>query len=121
MRHARIFFAATLLTAMAATALANGAIAVDDYYDEDPSEAGYGIATDYPSPRGAAAAAMDACKSEQNSDCKIVLTFKKCGAYAASRGGYGVGAANKLADAEKLALRQCRDPDCIVVASDCSK
>ncbi len=51
----------------------------------------------------------------------MVLTFKKCGAYAASMGGYGVASANTLADAEKRALRQCGDANCVVVISDCDK
>ena len=122
MDHVRTLIAAALLFVTSiGMALAVGAIAVDDYYDEDPTEAGYGIATDYRTAREASAEALNACMSEQNSDCKVVLTFKKCGAYAASRGGYGVAAANTLAQAEKNAMRQCRDPDCIVVASDCSK
>ena len=70
-------FVALLAVAPIGAALAIGAIAVDDYYDEDPSEAGYGIATEYLTTREASAAALDACKSEQNSDCKVVLTFKK--------------------------------------------
>jgi len=114
-------FVALLAVAPIGAALAIGAIAVDDYYDEDPSESGYGIATEYLTTREASAAALDACKSEQNSDCKVVLTFKKCGAYAASQGGYGVGSANTREAAEKRALRQCGDANCIVVVSDCDK
>ena len=114
-------FVALLAVAPIGAALAIGAIAVDDYYDEDPSEAGYGIATEYLTTREASAAALDACKSEQNSDCKVVLTFKKCGDYAASQGGYGVGSANTREAAEKRALRQCGDANCIVVVSDCDK
>lgn len=122
MHKAATLIAAALLTIVSAgVALAVGAIAVDDYYDEDPSEAGYGIATEYRTAREASAAALDACQSEQNSDCKVVLTFKKCGAYAASMGGYGVASASTLAEAEKRALRQCGDANCIVVISDCSK
>jgi hypothetical protein len=122
MHKTATLIAAALLTIVSAgSALAVGAIAVDDYYDEDPSEAGYGIATEYRTVREASAAALDACSSEQNSDCKVVLTFKKCGAYAASTGGYGVAATNTLAEAEKRALRQCGDANCIVVVSDCSK
>ena len=122
MHKAAILIAATLFAiSSAGSALAVGAIAVDDYYDEDPSEAGYGIATEYRTNREASAAALEACKSEQNSDCKVVLTFKKCGAYAASQGGYGVASANTLPEAEKHALRQCGDANCIVVISDCSK
>ena len=121
MQHAKILIATWLTIASAGTALAFGAIAVDDYYDEDPSEAGYGIATEYRNARDASIAALDACKTDPTSDCKVVLTFRKCGAYAASRGGYGVAAANTIKQAEDRAVRQCRDPGCMVVASDCSK
>lgn len=122
MHRAATLIAATLFTVGSiSAALAVGAIAVDDYYDEDPSEAGYGIATEYRNVGEASAAALEACQSEQNSDCKVVLTFKKCGAYAASAGGYGVASANTLADAEKRALRQCGDANCVVVISDCDK
>ncbi|HVG50404.1 MAG TPA: DUF4189 domain-containing protein [Xanthobacteraceae bacterium] len=120
MHRTKILLAAWLTIASTGAALAFGAIAVDDYYDEDPSEAGYGIATDYRNAREASIAAMEACKTEPTSECKVVLTFRKCGAYAASRGGYGAAASNTLKQAEQRALRQCRDPDCIVVASDCS-
>jgi hypothetical protein len=120
-RFTKLIVVALLAVASGGSALAIGAIAVDDYYDEDPSEAGYGIATEYRSAREASAAALDACTSEQNSDCKVVLTFKKCGAYAASQGGYGVGSASTRQAAEKRALRQCGDANCIVVVSDCDK
>ena len=120
-KAATLIAAAMLAIASTGSVLAVGAIAVDDYYDEDPSEAGYGIATEYRTNCEASTAALDACKSEQNSDCKVVLTFKKCGAYAASQGGYGVGSANTREAAEKRALRQCGDANCIVVVSDCDK
>jgi hypothetical protein len=118
-------FAATLLTAAAlglastAAALSWGAIAVDDSYGEEAAGAGYGFATEFGSQREAAAGAMDACQSEDNSDCKVVFTFKGCGAYAASRVNFGVGSATTLAAAEKRALADCDGPDCIVVVSDC--
>jgi len=110
-----------LAIASAGSATAFGAIAVDDYYDEDPSEAGYGIATDYLTDHEASEAALDACTSAENNGCKVVLTFGKCGAYAASRAGYGVASAATLPDAEKRALRQCGNSNCMVVISDCDK
>jgi hypothetical protein len=105
--------------AAAGSALAIGAIAVDDYYDESPMDAGYGSATGYTSKQEASINALDACRSEGPADCKVVLTFTKCGAYAASRGGYGVGTATTLDAAEKRAVTNCGEAGCVVVVSDC--
>ena len=121
MRHvtATLLTAAALGLALTGAAWSWGAIAVDDSYGEEPSGAGYGFATEFANQREAAAGAMEACQSEGNSDCKVVLTFKTCGAYAASRTDYGLGTGANLGTAEKRALAACNGSDCIVVVSDC--
>jgi hypothetical protein len=118
--HATILIAAGIF-AFAATgsAFAIGALAVDDYDDESPADAGYGSVTGYNSKREASMAALDSCRSSPTSDCKLVLTFTKCGAYAASRNTYGVGTGNTVDAAEKRALTDCGDAGCMVVVSDC--
>ena len=77
--------AGLLAIASIGIAFAIGAIAVDDSYGDEPSGVGYGFVTLYGSKQEASAGAMDACQSEGNTDCKVVLTFQKCGAYASSR------------------------------------
>jgi hypothetical protein len=100
-------------------AFAFGAIAVDDSYGEEPSGAGYGFATQYSSKNEASAGAVEACQSEGNSNCKVVLTFEKCGAYAASRNNYGTGTGATMAAAEKAALTDCGEGTCVAIISDC--
>jgi hypothetical protein len=118
-------FTASILTATAITLAATGAafswgaIAVDDSYGDEPSGAGYGFATEASSRQEANAGAMEACRSEGNEACAVVLTFKACGAYASSRTNFGVGAGANLGTAEKRAMADCGGPDCIVVISDC--
>jgi len=96
-----------------------GAIAVDDEAGTDSDEAGYGSATGYDSRAEAANDAMAACQNEGNENCRLVLTFQKCGAYAASLDQYGIGRAATLKQAEQRALADCGDANCHLVVSDC--
>ncbi len=117
---ASLLTAAALALASTTAVLAWGAIAVDDAFGDEPSGIGYGFATELASRQEASAGAMDACKSEEgNTDCKVVLVFKACGAYAASRTNFGVGTGGNLGTAEKRAMSLCGDGDCIVVVSGC--
>lgn len=121
MRHftASMLTAAAIALASTGAALSWGAICVDDSFGDEPSGVGYGFATEASSRAEATIGAMDACKSEGNEDCKVVLTFKGCGAYAASTANYGVGTGANLGTAEKRAMAQCNGPDCVVVVSGC--
>jgi hypothetical protein len=115
----QFFLATVLFPATVATALAWGAIAVDDEPGQEPDDVGYGIVTGSATKRQAGAVAMSACREAQNEDCKLVLTFRKCGAYAASRATFAVGTATSVKAAEQRALAGCAAPDCRIVASDC--
>jgi hypothetical protein len=116
---ASLFAAAALALVSSGAAWSWGAIAVDDSFGDEPSGVGYGFATEASSRQEANAGAIDACKSEGNTECKVVLTFKACGAYAASHTNYGIAAGASLGTAEKRALASCDGPDCIVVISGC--
>jgi uncharacterized protein DUF4189 len=113
------FAAIALASVSAGAAFAWGAIAVDDHDGEDPGEAGYALITDSPSRNAASIEALSSCQANGSSDCRLVLTFQKCGAYAASRNLYGAGTGNTVAEAEKRALASCNDPFCTVIVSDC--
>jgi hypothetical protein len=121
MRHiSRTLTAAALFASVSVTAaFAWGAIAVDDDYDHTAGEAGYASVTQYPTRRAAADEAMATCQTSENKDCRLVLTFTKCGAYAASTTRWGIGTGNTLPVAENRALSDCGGPDCQIVVSDC--
>jgi Domain of unknown function (DUF4189) len=110
---------ALAVSAQTQTVLAWGAIAVDDEPGLDPDSVGYGIISGYAIEVEAINDAIDACKDEGNDDCRIVLVFRKCGAYAASKYNYGVGTAPTLREAEHDALASCGERVCRVIASDC--
>ena len=103
----------------AQTVLAWGAIAVDDEPGLAPDSVGYGLISGYAIEVEAINDAIDACKEEGNDDCRIVLVFRKCGAYAASTDNYGVGNATTLREAEQRALASCGERACRVIVSDC--
>ena len=71
------------------SAFAIGAIAVDDSVGEN--DPGYGFVTGEDSEAAAKAGAMKQCKSSGNDNCKVVVWFKTCGAYASSKKYYGYG------------------------------
>lgn len=100
-----------------AMAFAAGAIAVDDDVG-DTSDAGYGTSTGQDSREEAAAAAMRKCRSFGNKNCKVVVRFDTCGAYANSRKHYGVGWGETARVARAKALDTCGD-GCRILVSDC--
>ena len=99
------------------SAFAIGAIAVDDSVGEN--DPGYGFVTGEDSEAAAKAGAMKQCKSSGNDNCKVVVWFKTCGAYASSKKyyGYGYGATKEVAT--KAALDMCGQNGCKVVIADC--
>jgi hypothetical protein len=120
----RSLVAAAVLTVMlglahAGAAWAWGAIAVDHDYGEDPEDSGYVLVAQHHATRAAAAAdALTTCQ-DNGDNCEVVLTFQKCGAYAASKTRFGVGVATTLKRAEQRAVAACGRGDCQVVVSDC--
>lgn len=118
-RLAAAAVAAFISLAHAAPVLAWGAIVVDHHYGEDPDDSGYVMLTQkHPTPDIATSEALLACR-DNGDDCEVVLTFRQCGAYAASRTNYGVGAAASRRQAERRALAHCKAAGCRVVVSDC--
>jgi hypothetical protein len=110
---------AALLTgiSLSTSALAFGAIAVDD--EQGESEPGYGFATGEASQDAAKRAALKQCRESGNDHCKVAVWFKQCGAYAASSKYYGYGFGDTKAVATKKALEMCARKACQVVVAEC--
>lgn len=101
------------------SALAMGAIAVDDNVgDEEP---GYGFSTGHKTKDGASKAAMRECRKAGNKDCKVKVWFETCGAYASSKRYYGVGWGATQKKAESMALEQCGRRNCEIQISECEE
>ncbi|MFN7027391.1 MAG: DUF4189 domain-containing protein, partial [Pseudorhizobium sp.] len=110
-------FVATILScAYTTTALATGAIAVNDGQGISAEDAGYGLGYGG-SKKEASANAVRECKSAGNDSCEVVLTFEQCGAYIGNKAYYatGVGATEKAA--QQAAKAECAD--CKLIVSDC--
>lgn len=107
-----------MMLCISSGAFAAGAIAVDDEEGQHAEDVGYGIATGENSREEAGREAMRRCRSASNHDCRVVVRFDTCGAYAASRGHWGVGWGTTERRAENMALDQC-GANCRIVISDC--
>lgn len=99
------------------TAFAAGAIAVDD--EQGETEPGYGFVTGYNTRRSAARAALEECRDKDNDNCKVVVRFDACGAYAASRKYYGVGWGETKHEAREMALDNCGSDNCRIIVAEC--
>ena len=112
---------AVLLLTLAHTApgLAAGAIAVDDEEGMKAGDVGYATATGYSTREAAGKAALQSCKDEGNSSCKVVVRFDTCGAYAGSSDYFGIGWGKSEEVATRAALDQCGSKSCKIVVSDC--
>jgi hypothetical protein len=101
-----------------AAAFAAGAIAVDDVEGMEHHETGFGTAINEANGNEAASAAMRECRSTGNENCRVVLRFNKCGAYAVSSGHFGVGTGRTQRAAERDALDGC-GAGCRIAVSEC--
>jgi hypothetical protein len=101
-------------------ALAAGAIAVDDEEGTKASEVGYGIGQGA-TRDAAAAAAVRECKKAGNANCKVVVRYDGCGAYAASKNYSGAGWGTSESAAKAKALEECGNSACRVVVADCAE
>lgn len=112
-------FAAVILAAgvlAPASAFAIGAIAVDDSVgDRDPA---YGFSYGLDSRQAAERKALGYC-AQHGDNCKVVVWFETCGAYASSDHyyGYGYGVSKQVAIDD--ALEMCGHRGCRVVVSAC--
>ena len=118
MKKLKMLFA-SLALAMPVLALATGAIAVDD--EQGDEEPGYGIAVGKDGKDAAQRAALSECRKAGNKNCKSMVWFEGCGAYASSTSYYGVGYGKTLKAAEKMALDACGKKSCEVKVSDCDE
>ena len=80
---------------------------------------GYGIAVGEDTKEAAQKAAVKYCKEHGNSNCKSVVWFKQCGAYAASKKYYGYGYGATKAIASRKALDMCAHESCKVAVAEC--
>lgn len=97
--------------------MAAGAIAVDDHRGE--TDPGYGFSLGNGSREEAARDAMRQCRQNDNDDCKVVVRFDSCGAYATSSKYYGVGWGESRREAERMALADCGRSSCAVIIAKC--
>jgi hypothetical protein len=111
---------AALLWLNGGFAFAEGAIAVDDEAGSKPGDAGFGVGYG-DSKESAQSAALKKCTSMGNDSCKVVVWYKKCGAYASSAEKFGIGYGSTEDAAKNMALAQCSVSSCKVVASDCDE
>lgn len=93
-----------------------GAIAVDDSGDEEP---GYGFVTGAETRQQAERGALKQCREHGNENCKIVVWFKKCGAYAESKKRYGYGYGDTKAAAINGAMEGCGNNRCKLIVAEC--
>lgn len=98
-------------------AFAAGAIAVDD--EEGDSEPGYGIVTGAASRDEAGRQALAECKKQGNKNCKVVVRFDKCGAYASSKKNSGIGFGATEGVAKSKAMEECGTGACKIIVSEC--
>lgn len=98
-----------------ALAHAFGAIAVDDRVGIEPA---YGFSTGEPSRQAAERNALRYCK-QYGSNCRVVVWFETCGAYAASKKVYGYGYGATKAKATAQALSMCGNNQCEIVVAKC--
>ncbi len=95
---------------------AAGAIAVDDAVGDEP---GFGTSIGEDTQAEAAKAALKECKKAGNSDCRVVVRFEKCGAYAHSKKYFGVGTGSTKAKARENALAECGNSACKILVVEC--
>jgi hypothetical protein len=114
--------ALTIVSCSAGQALARDArfdaIAVSDARGVAGGDAGYGVGQGH-TEEEARAGAMEECRKHGNTDCKLVLTYPMCGAYASSRDHAGTGTGDSKGGAARHALEGCGRDACKVVVTDC--
>ena len=94
------------------------AIAIDDDRSTASGDAGWGTG-EGDTVAAAKKMALENCAKEGNKHCKVMLTYKKCGAYASSANYYGTGTGATKAAAKEDAMKNCGHNGCKVAVSDC--
>jgi hypothetical protein len=106
-----LIFALAGLVSFGANA-ASGAFATGEVGDN----VGYGLGDNTDE---ASRAAVKACREEGGKKCEVILTFKKCGAYASSSSSVGTATGNTEDIAKRKAREDCGQ-GCKVVFSACT-
>ena len=83
------------------------------------SESGYQIVTGQDTEALSKTAVMNVCKKAGNKNCKIVVLFTECGAYASSQTASGSGTGKTKQEAITKALEGCEN--CNIVAAACEE
>lgn len=113
-KYAALVLILNLMTPISAFAV--GAIAVDDQMgDRDPA---YGLSIGEDTKDDAKKQALKFCR-ENGENCKVVVWFETCGAYASSSKYYGYGYGKTKAIATSKALEMCGKKSCELVVADC--
>jgi hypothetical protein len=68
----------------------------------------------------ATANAQKFCAEAGGAECKTVVTYQQCSAYAASNKGGGWSKSTTQKTAEDQAMAGCNDDGCKIVTSDCN-
>ena len=124
MKHRNFGFRAAVfavaVAANCASALAAGAIAVDDEAGLAPNEVGYGFVTGEADRESAGRAALQQCRdaAKGSNSCKVVARFDTCGAYVTSHSYYGVGWGSSKKAALDAAFSKC-GANCSLVLAEC--
>lgn len=116
---AAVLLALAVVAAAPGAARAWGAIAVEDERGMAADDVGYGVSVDHDNEDAARAAAMRECRRSDNVDCRVVLTFRACGAYASSRRHSGVGEGSTKERARRAAIDACGHDRCDIVVAEC--
>ena len=119
-RPARFCVLACFLAMAPASALAWGAIAVDDEKGVSGSGVGFGYVTGEDNEKAAERGALKECRAK-NKACKVAITFETCGAYAGSANRWGTGEGVTKGAARRAALANCGNEACKLVVSECNE
>jgi hypothetical protein len=111
---------AGLLLGAAQTAFAWGAIAVDDESGQTARDVGYGYVTGANSEAAAERGAMAECRKRNSKNCKVVLTFESCGAYAVDKSNWGTSEGVSENASRRNAIAQCGKAACKVAVAVCN-
>lgn len=94
-----------------------GSIAIDQVAGDTDPAYGYGVAD---TKEASEKIAHDYCVEAEGKNCKIVLNYQECGAYAVSSNSNGVGIGSTKKAAKDEAIKNCKSNDCKIVVVDCN-
>ncbi|MBE9608305.1 DUF4189 domain-containing protein [Chitinilyticum piscinae] len=105
-----------VLCSISSYSAAFGAIAIDQ--NDSSNAPAYGFSINQPSRQIAQQVAVDYCR-QYGSNCKAIVWFETCGAYANSSRHYGYGYGATKAKASADALSMCGSNSCRIVVAEC--